>query len=213
MTKRTPQLESALLEGFACGRSILSLCREHGITPGTFHQWKRADPDFARRYDEARPDHARSLIDEALEIAEVPTSTWVEEISGGEASSADHIRHARLRIQTRLRIAQIHQRAHDAALLREAAGRPPAQPSRAPAQAAAERQPESSQGTPKYADFAEALEANYQRLVREGPSRPRARPSYLETQDPHPAPGASPGTSTTPPTDGRASATLAEAMA
>ena len=122
MTKRTPQLETAILEGFAAGQTIASLCREHGISRSTVQNWKR-DPDFTRRYEDAQPEHAEALIDEAMRIAEDPTSDWVARraAQAGEGDATlDHLRHARLRIDTRLRIARIHLKRHEAALDRRA---------------------------------------------------------------------------------------------
>ena len=52
MTKRTPQIETAILEGFADGRSILSLCREHGIAVGGQGEGAQSRPRAeARRFD------------------------------------------------------------------------------------------------------------------------------------------------------------------
>ena len=44
VTKRTPELETAILGGFADGRPIGKLCREHGISRTTLHNWKQDAP-------------------------------------------------------------------------------------------------------------------------------------------------------------------------
>ena len=115
MTKRTPQIETAILDGFAAGRSLLDMCQEHGIAPMTFYNWRRADEDLAHRYEDAQAVHADALIDRAMRIAENPSSDWVDVRAGAEADDREHIRHARLRIDISLRIARIHYRRHDAA--------------------------------------------------------------------------------------------------
>lgn len=103
MTKRTPQIESAILDGFAGGRRLLDLCREHGISPSTFQHWKSQDDDLARRYAQAQAGHAEILIDEGLGIADDPTSAWVQRrIVDADPGYVDHIRHARLRMDARL---------------------------------------------------------------------------------------------------------------
>lgn len=139
MTKRTPQLESAILDGFAAGRRLLDMCRENGVAPSTVQHWKHHDEDFARRYAQAQADHAEILIDEGIGIADDPTSSWVQRrLVDADPGYVDHIRHARLRMDARFKAAGIHLRRHDAAVARredreeaerrrqaEAANRPP----------------------------------------------------------------------------------------
>lgn len=110
MTKRTPELETAILEDYGSGRTLTDVCHAHGVSRSTVQSWKRADPDFARRYAEAQHDHALALIDDCQRIARDPSSEWVRrhcDETGADERLADHIRHARLRIDTQLRIARI----------------------------------------------------------------------------------------------------------
>lgn len=110
MTKRTPELETAILEDYASGRTLTDVCDTHDVSRSTVQSWRRADPDFARRYAEAQHEHALALIDDCQRIARDPSSDWVRERSaeaGIDERLADHIRHARLRIDTQLRIARI----------------------------------------------------------------------------------------------------------
>lgn len=119
MTKRTPQLESAILNGFAAGRRLLDMCRENGVAPSTVQHWKHNDEDFARRYAQAQADHAEILIDEGIGIADDPTSSWVQRrLVDADPGYVDHIRHARLRMDARFKAAAIHLRRHDAAVAR-----------------------------------------------------------------------------------------------
>lgn len=117
MTKRTPQRETAVIQAFASGKTITMACHENGIGRTTFQDWRRADPDLNRRFEDAQREHAEALIDQSMEIAENPSSDWARDNCGeGDADGRDHIRHARLRIDTRLRVARILLNRHDAAV-------------------------------------------------------------------------------------------------
>lgn len=121
MTKRTPQRETAVIQAFASGKTITVACKENGIGRTTFQEWRRADPDLNRRFEEAQREHAEALIDQSMEIAENPSSDWARDHGSGgdgDADGRDHIRHARLRIDTRLRVARILLNRHDAAVER-----------------------------------------------------------------------------------------------
>ena len=166
MTKRTPELETAILTGFANGRPIGKLCREHGISRTTLHNWKHDDADFARRFDEARPSHAEAMMDEALRIADNPTSKWVE-LHVADATAADHFRHARLRIDTRLRIARMHLRTYEAFLLREDRF------DREDAEAEQQLLRKHTAETPQFANYADVLNEAHRRIrAGEPPLRP-----------------------------------------
>lgn len=116
MTKRTPQREAAVLKAYASGKTLNDACRENGIGRTTFQEWRRADPDLNRRFVDAQRDYAEALIDRSMEIAANPTSAWAREHCGdGEPEGRDHIRHARLQIDTNLRVARILLGRHDAA--------------------------------------------------------------------------------------------------
>ena len=116
MTKRTPQIENAILDGFANGQRLVDMCDKHGISRTTFQRWRREDPELARRYEDVQADHAEAMIEDCLPIADNPSSAWVGRVSG--STDADHIRHARFRIDVRFKIARAHQKRHDAALAR-----------------------------------------------------------------------------------------------
>lgn len=109
MTKRTSQLESAILAGFAEGQTLQTVCRAHDVSRTAFLAWKAADPALARRYEVAQLLHAEALIDECLEIADDPAS-----IAGGGETA----RYNRLRIDTRIKIARLHFKRHEEAMER-----------------------------------------------------------------------------------------------
>ena len=121
MTKRTPQIESAILDGFADGRSLRSLCREHDISRTAFLSWMIADPDLARGYEDTQLLHAHALVDDCLAIADDPSIDLGDGRGGGAGSNpAELLRHARYRIDSRLKIARLHLKRYDAAMARRA---------------------------------------------------------------------------------------------
>ena len=56
-----------LLLLLGCGNSIVQACKKAGITPRTFHRWKRSDDKFANGVAEARARWYRRMADEAEE--------------------------------------------------------------------------------------------------------------------------------------------------
>lgn len=186
MTKRTPELESAILKGFAGGRRLLDLCREHGISPSTFQHWKSRDEDLARRYAQAQAGHAEMLIDEGLGIADDPTSSWVQRrIVDADPGYNDHIRHARLRMDARFKAARLHLQRHDAAAERHRK------------EEAAERQRQDD----ALPTIEETLDAAYARITACDPPQeaPNAPASSLAPQhDPEPRSQAQPAAIASP---------------
>ena len=171
MTKRTPQLETAILQAFAEGLTITKACSANGLSRTAFNKWKHADPDLARRYAEMQADHAEALVEQAMEIAEDPTSKWASGRCGDDRPhDGDHIRHARLRIDTRLRIARIHLRCHEAFMLRLA--RAEEQELRDQAEADAEPQAPRKPKTekPQFTDYTAVMDENYRRLIAGEPT-------------------------------------------
>ena len=121
MTKRTPQLEATILAGFADGRSLRAMCRTLGISRVTFLTWMRDDPDLAFRYEETQFLHASALVDDCLAIADDPMIDLGEGRPGdGGMDEAERMRRARFRVDTRLKVARIHFKQHEAALARHA---------------------------------------------------------------------------------------------
>ena len=82
MTKRTPQRETAIIEAYASGKTITIACAENGIGRTTFQEWRRADPNLNRRFEDAQREHAEALMDQSMAIAADPTSDWVGDHCG-----------------------------------------------------------------------------------------------------------------------------------
>lgn len=111
MTKRSPQLEAAILDGFAEGLSLSVACSRCGLSRSAFLQWKAADPDLARRYEAAQLAHAESLVDSCIDLADD-----FDRLEGSGAMA----RFTRLQIETRLKVARLYFKRHEAAAERRA---------------------------------------------------------------------------------------------
>jgi hypothetical protein len=64
-------------------------------------RWLRQHADFRAQYDNARTVGADTLFDEMLDIADETRSDWIERKDTSRAGSAEYIRSAKLRIDTR----------------------------------------------------------------------------------------------------------------
>lgn len=78
-----------LLLLLSCGYSIVQACKKGGITPRTFHRWKRSDDKFANGVAEARARWYRRIADEAEEAMaeEVAQRHAAEEADNASRSS------------------------------------------------------------------------------------------------------------------------------
>lgn len=111
MTKRSPQFEAAILAGFTEGLSLSVACSRCGVSRAAFLQWKATDPDLAQRYETAQLSHAESLVDSCLDLADD-----LDRLEGGGAVA----RFTRLQIETRLKVARLYFKRHEAAAERRA---------------------------------------------------------------------------------------------
>ena len=69
-SKQTPELEARILKCICDGMSLHSICKLDGIPPReTIHRWIKRDPDFSRRYDEAREERGNFYGEKVAEIA------------------------------------------------------------------------------------------------------------------------------------------------
>ncbi|WIA56004.1 hypothetical protein N6H05_23800 [Sphingobium sp. WTD-1] len=69
-TKRTPQIVDEICNRLECGEALLMICNDP-MMPGyqTVMGWKRADPELANRFNEAREEGTYALDDVAELIA------------------------------------------------------------------------------------------------------------------------------------------------
>jgi hypothetical protein len=64
-TIRTPKRESSFLDGLRDGQSVTAACIDSGISRSTAYEWRDADEDFRKRWDEAVEEGTDRLEDEA----------------------------------------------------------------------------------------------------------------------------------------------------
>jgi hypothetical protein len=120
MTKRTPQIEAAIIAGFAAGRSLRSVCREHDLSRTAFLTWKLADPKLARLYEDVQLLHAEALLDDCLAIADDPLVNLNDGRGGLTSFEGESARYARFRLDSRLKVARIYFKRHEATVARRA---------------------------------------------------------------------------------------------
>lgn len=92
----TPELGAAFCAAMASTTdSIATICEREGMpSKATVFRWRAAIPEFAKMYEAAKLEQLYAGIEECTEIADlaIPTS--------------EGIQHAKLRIDTRLKVAQ-----------------------------------------------------------------------------------------------------------
>ena len=112
MTKRTAQIENAILDGLANGISLEVLCGKHAISRAAFYKWVQKDPELAKRHARAETAHADALVDQCIRIADDARRDWIErQDKPGMAFDCEHFRRVKIRIETRIKVAaQIERR-------------------------------------------------------------------------------------------------------
>lgn len=119
MAKRGPkgydrnEVLPRIYQGVASGRSLYKVIHEDDGMPDyvTFWRWHMEDEEIRNNLARARENGVERLMDECVDIADTPQEgVETEEDADGEvvkAKRADMIAHRRLRIETRLKYAQM----------------------------------------------------------------------------------------------------------
>lgn len=108
--KYTEELANRLLDALACGRTLVSICKELDISPDTVYSWTRRYPDFCTDFARARSFGDDILEEEVLEIvdAEHISEEQIIEKSGKKITIKkrrfDNVARSRLRMEARLKI-------------------------------------------------------------------------------------------------------------
>jgi hypothetical protein len=92
----TPEIGAAFCAAMASTTdSIATICRRDGMpSKATVFRWKAEIPEFAKMYEAAKLEQLYAGIEECTEIADTAEPT------------SEGIQHAKLRIDTRLKVAQ-----------------------------------------------------------------------------------------------------------
>jgi len=105
----TPELANAICEAIATTpRGLDYICRNTPDFPSaaTVHRMLRDDKDFCESYLRARERQADLIFDECLEIADGSgNDTTIDPETGHAKTNGDVIQRAKLRVDTRMRMA------------------------------------------------------------------------------------------------------------
>lgn len=108
--KYSPELVERLLNALACGRTLVSVCEELGISPDTVYSWTNRYPDFRKDFARARDFGDEVLEDSVLEIADAEhiSEEQIVEKTGKKITIKkrrfDNVHRSRLRVEARLKI-------------------------------------------------------------------------------------------------------------
>lgn len=88
-----------IIQRVSTGEPLAKVCRELGLGLTTWYDWMAKSPPLAERFARARKDGFDAIAEQALAIAdELPERTSLGSIDGGS------VQHAKLRIETRLKL-------------------------------------------------------------------------------------------------------------
>lgn len=115
-TLRTPAMIDEICSGLREGITLRQICsRKHLPNRQTILNWRDSDPELARQLADARARGCDALAEECIEIADNASNDYLErETSEGRLDktlNAEHVQRSRLRIDTRLKIAAVWNRA------------------------------------------------------------------------------------------------------
>lgn len=104
-TPWTQECEDEILERIARGQSVAKICEDDWL-PSERAVYKKLDsnPDFVQRYLRARERQADRIFEECLVIADSQEGDVIK-VDGKDMPNHDYISRAKLRIDTRMRMA------------------------------------------------------------------------------------------------------------
>ena len=101
----TPEIEDEILARIAKGQSVARICEDDWLpSERTFYNRLDSDPAFVQRYLRAREQQADRIFEECLAIADSQEGDVIVR-DGVETVNHDAIARAKLRIDTRMRMA------------------------------------------------------------------------------------------------------------
>ena len=109
MTKRTPEVETRIIEGLCDGIPLRELCRQDGMPNWrTVYDWIAEDAELAARIAHARELGFDAIAEDILDIADDGTNDWVERKRNDGSTAvvidSEHVQRSKLRIETRLKL-------------------------------------------------------------------------------------------------------------
>ena len=94
----------AICARLATGEPHTVILRDLGLKVRTVNDWRKADPEIAAQFDEARDLGYDAIAAECLEIADDGSRDYMTTADGREVPDHDHISRSKLRIETRLKL-------------------------------------------------------------------------------------------------------------
>lgn len=97
---RTPERAVAIAEALGRGLPVTAACRVAGICPGTYHDWRAKDEDFAEQIEVAiaRGISARLAIIERAASEDWRAAAWLLERGAPEHFSRNRVEHQHLHV-------------------------------------------------------------------------------------------------------------------
>lgn len=92
----------------ACGRSLDKTLSDEGMpSPSTFWRWHMEDPAIRDNLARARENGVERLMDECVDIADETSLDTIKGKDGDERPNSEWISRSKLRIETRMKMAQM----------------------------------------------------------------------------------------------------------
>lgn len=98
-----------IISGVSNGIPLAQCCRDEGITPVAFYNWRKDDENIALRFARAREVGFDVIAESCLEIADDARNDYMESLGADQQGDAwklngEHIQRSRLRVETRLKL-------------------------------------------------------------------------------------------------------------
>lgn len=110
-TKRTPEIEEAILHAMSCGITLTDACKDAGIHYVTWRNWCRADAALDIAHAQARDQGYDVIADDCLRIADDGRNDYIDglaaegdDVAERARANGEHIQRSKLRVDTRLKL-------------------------------------------------------------------------------------------------------------
>jgi transposase-like protein len=106
-SKYTEEIADRICQALSEGTTLSEVCREIGIDRTIVYDWMKERDILAQRIARARELGEDAIADEALQIANTPTTGTTRVYKNGELAEVreeDMIAHRKLQIETRLKL-------------------------------------------------------------------------------------------------------------
>jgi hypothetical protein len=104
--RNSEDIRAAIIELLAGGTFLREIARMPGM-PSTqaIRNWRKADPDFDKEIEAARLEGTDAIFESSLQIADDGRNDYID-VDGVRRVDTDHIQRSKLRVDTRMRLAE-----------------------------------------------------------------------------------------------------------